>query len=104
MISNWIGIAILFESKGSWLRESGILRTALGKGLVGFYTFIMLFGTSAFIRRTEVEDEALREKFPVEWDAWAAQVPCKLLPEFFDTSLPLFPEHTYFLIDLEVRY
>jgi protein-S-isoprenylcysteine O-methyltransferase Ste14 len=68
-------------ARGSWVRESGVLGTAVGKIAVGAYAvFIVVFPLYLVLSRMEVEDRALRERFGREWDEWAGRVRYRVIP------------------------
>ena len=80
------GLAVQFGlfcwlcSRGSWVRESGVLDTVIGS--VFFYAFALCQGTLATfaIRRMGREDEELGRVFGEEWDGWARRVRYNLIP------------------------
>jgi protein-S-isoprenylcysteine O-methyltransferase Ste14 len=74
------GLLLCIATRGSWLRESGLLSTPLGLALVGICAPLIAVDAVAMIRRTFVEDEMLRKQFPGEWDRWAQKVPYRLIP------------------------
>ncbi|KAF9036918.1 hypothetical protein BDZ89DRAFT_946314 [Hymenopellis radicata] len=70
-------------SHGSWLRESGVLRTSWGAVIVGLWVFLacgMGLGASS---RVKEEDAFLKKEFGIKWDEWAARVPCRLIPGIY---------------------
>ncbi|KAF8186405.1 hypothetical protein BJ912DRAFT_971704, partial [Pholiota molesta] len=68
-------------ARGAWVRESGLLGTAVGKVAVGAYAvFIVVFPLYLVLSRMEVEDRALRERFGREWDEWAGRVRYRVIP------------------------
>ena len=76
-----IAVALLHATDGSWMRESGMLRTSLGQ--LTFITFI-LFPVVCFVTRlarVKEEEAELRKRFKKEWDqGWAVHVPYILIP------------------------
>lgn len=78
-----VGTALCHGSKGSWLRESGIMYNPIGLAMV--VPPLSLFFTIAFglMRRMRKEDEAMRELFGTEWDDWAGKVKFKLFPYIY---------------------
>ena len=68
---------------GSWLRKCGWLETVamqcVAAPFAGWVSWIMFF----LIKRTWVEDHALREKFWGNWEEWAERVPYRLVPGLF---------------------
>ena len=79
----YFGLVCWFCSRGSWLRESGVLETTAG--LVFFFPFglLMGFGMMFCVCRMGKEDEELRKVFGGEWDAWGCRVPYKLVPGLY---------------------
>ena len=80
LLAVYPGIACWFFSRGSWLRESGVLETTTGSLFV--YSFgVLLFSNVLFgISRMGREDSELRKAFGAEWDLWARRVPYRLIP------------------------
>ena len=68
---------------GSWIRECGWLETVamqcVAALFAGWASWIMFFQ----IKRTRVEDDALRDKFQGDWEDWAERVPYRLVPGLF---------------------
>ena len=80
VIINVFVIYLLHGTKGSWVRESGLMGSMLGKMVVyGFAVYTMTFSV-ALMMRTKEEDKELRLKFGKQWDDWAARVPYSLVP------------------------
>lgn len=77
-----------------FLMNCGIMLVHIGVGsggdkffpsLLRFIYNFFVFSTSAFTfylfeRRAKAEDEVLREKFGIEWMAWATRVPHRFIP------------------------
>ncbi|KAK7437942.1 hypothetical protein VKT23_018377 [Stygiomarasmius scandens] len=78
-----LGCYLFVFSKGSWVRESGVLDTVVGKIVLGGYAFAIFSGLVAMLRRTKIEDQLLKDKFGKEWEEWAKKVPYKLLPGIY---------------------
>ncbi|KAF5325227.1 hypothetical protein D9619_009717 [Psilocybe cf. subviscida] len=69
---------------GSWVRESGLWNTVLGKIIVGSYAHTVIVGTLwTVLRRMKSEDDALKRQFGKKWDAWARDVPYLILPGIY---------------------
>lgn len=67
--------------RGSWVRESGLWGTLLGKLLVAAYAHVVIFGTVyTVLRRMRAENEALKERFGAEWERWAQRVRYSVIP------------------------
>jgi protein-S-isoprenylcysteine O-methyltransferase Ste14 len=75
-----VGLLCWFASRGSLLRESGLLDTMTGILFFGGFGAWMLAILVALMRRATVEDAALREAFRGEWEEWAKRVPYAFLP------------------------
>jgi protein-S-isoprenylcysteine O-methyltransferase Ste14 len=75
-----IAIALLHATDGSWMRESGMLRTPLGQ--LVFITFILfpVVGLVTLLARVKEEEAELRKQFKKEWEDWAIHVPYMLIP------------------------
>ena len=68
-------------TKGSWIMESGLWNTMLGRLLVVVYlSAINTFITYYALARIPKEDIALRNQFGKKWDAWAKRVPYSIFP------------------------
>ncbi len=71
---------LLHATKGSWVRESGILNHFLGKMNAGFFALLMSTVSFTLFRRMRAEDRALRKRFEERWEAWAATVRYMIIP------------------------
>ena len=70
-------------SKGSWIIESGLWNTILGRLFVVMY-FTLLMSTIFFtLSRMSKEDVALRNQFGKKWDDWAMRVPYSIFPGIY---------------------
>ncbi|KAF5371772.1 hypothetical protein D9758_003363 [Tetrapyrgos nigripes] len=74
--------ALLF-GEGSFLRASGRLEGVFGMLLFYSLTISWMWGLVGFIRRTDVEDDALRNQFKKDWEDWERRVKWKLLPGLY---------------------
>ena len=75
------GAFLLHATKGSWVRESGLLRYLPGRIATGIFAFIMAVGLPIpALLRMRGEDRELRKRFGDEWDAWAAKVRYMMIP------------------------
>jgi len=71
-------------SQGSWVMESGLWDTMLGRTLVVFYFSTAIFVTSFLVlERMSKEDRALRNQFGTKWDDWAKRVPHSIFPGIY---------------------
>jgi protein-S-isoprenylcysteine O-methyltransferase Ste14 len=76
-----IGWACYHFSRGSWLRESGVLESSAGKLLASVYLGLGLLPTMfVTLGRLRREEDMLRTAFGKEWEEWARQVPSKIIP------------------------
>jgi protein-S-isoprenylcysteine O-methyltransferase Ste14 len=75
-----IAIFLLYATRGSWVRESGLLENLPGKIVTGIFAAMVALGPLGVMRRMQDEDEALRKRFGEEWEAWAAKVRYMLIP------------------------
>ena len=72
-------VFLLHATKGSWVRESGILRHLSAKIAAGIFTFIIAVALGA-LSRMKAEDRVLQRRFGDKWDAWAAKVRYMIIP------------------------
>ena len=70
-------------SRGSWVMESGLWNTMLGRMLVLAYSAVILIGAYLLLERMSKEDAALRERFGAKWDDWAKSVPYSICPGIY---------------------
>ena len=83
MMLVFIGWFLLQMSRGSWVMESGLWDTMLGRMLVLGY-FVLIFSTSyLLLDRMSKEDAALRGRFGTKWDDWAKNVPYSIFPGIY---------------------
>ncbi|PPQ95544.1 hypothetical protein CVT26_008569 [Gymnopilus dilepis] len=67
--------------EGSWIRESGLLNTAVGQLVVWTFAVVMILGTLYLtLGRMHKEDAALRKHFGRQWDEWASRVQYRVIP------------------------
>ena len=70
-------------SQGSWVMESGLWGTMVGRVLV-VINFIIIFAASYLVlERMSKEDAALRQRFGTKWDDWAKRVPYSICPGIY---------------------
>ena len=71
-------------TKGSWIIESGLWNTVLGRLLVvAYFGTIHIFITFFALARMSKEDMALRNQFGKKWDDWAKRVPYAIFPGIY---------------------
>jgi ATP-binding cassette subfamily G (WHITE) protein 2 (SNQ2) len=75
-----IGIFCWYLALGSWLRESGILRTPGAKACFGSFALMTVGVRMALFKRAAVEDNLLKKRFGQEWEEWAREVPYAIVP------------------------
>ncbi|KAG1787278.1 Isoprenylcysteine carboxyl methyltransferase family-domain-containing protein [Suillus plorans] len=76
-----IGIAAMYGSRGSWMRQSGILQVPFMKvlAMTSFSAFLTLAAWVS-IRRPAEEDQMLQRALGAEWENWAKKVKYRLIP------------------------
>ncbi|KAF8905421.1 hypothetical protein CPB85DRAFT_1224685 [Mucidula mucida] len=82
MILTIIG-AICSQLSGSWITQSGLLETCVGKVLVAYWVLVASAVIVSLILRIPSEDKMLRSAFGVEWDRWCRRVPYCLVPGIY---------------------
>ncbi|KAI3612586.1 hypothetical protein WG66_010038 [Moniliophthora roreri] len=75
-----IGSGLVHLIDGSWIKESGILNTLIGKALV--YSWLGAFGVTLVLLalRVEPEDQLMKKQFGERWEQWNEKVRYKLIP------------------------
>ncbi|KAG2117163.1 uncharacterized protein F5147DRAFT_627953 [Suillus discolor] len=75
------GIATMYGSQGSWMRQSGILRVPFIKvlAMIVFFGSVTL-ATWISLSRPAVEDKMLQLALGEEWENWAKKVRYRLIP------------------------
>ncbi|KAG6906377.1 hypothetical protein DXG01_014250 [Tephrocybe rancida] len=79
----FIGLCCWYASRGSWIRESGILHTAAGKACVGAFTAVYVKLLVSLLQRMPEEDRLMKASFGSEWEEWARRVPYWLIPGIY---------------------
>ena len=78
------GMFPCYLSKGSWIMESGLWNTMLGRLLVVIYFSVLnILGSIMLLTRMSKEDAALRNQFGKKWDDWARRVPYSIFPGIY---------------------
>lgn len=80
MVMVFIGTCCWFSSRGSWIRESGILGTMPGKVIITAFMAIYFRLVVGLLQRMPKEDELMQASFGKEWEDWALQVHYWLVP------------------------
>jgi protein-S-isoprenylcysteine O-methyltransferase Ste14 len=70
-------------SKGSWIMESGLWNTMLGRLLVVVHFSAVIYFSYSGMARMSKEDIALRNQFGKKWDDWAKRVPYSIFPGIY---------------------
>ncbi|KAF5378614.1 hypothetical protein D9615_007181 [Tricholomella constricta] len=83
MLAVHIGMYCWCGSRGSWLRESGILDTVGGKAVVICFATLEMGVLGGLLTRMPIEDAALKKEFGLQWDEWAQKVPYALIPSVY---------------------
>ncbi|KAH7928433.1 hypothetical protein BV22DRAFT_1192835 [Leucogyrophana mollusca] len=78
-----IGVCIMHGSRGSWLRESGILDVIGVKELVMTWLVIRILAVVSLVKRIPKEDEMMKENFQDEWLDWSSRVKYRLIPGIY---------------------
>ncbi|KAK7439804.1 hypothetical protein VKT23_017380, partial [Stygiomarasmius scandens] len=74
------GIFTVLSSRGSWVRESGILETLLGQlAAVGYMALWAAVSVSLLLRLPK-EERVLKKEFGKQWVDWKSRVPWKIVP------------------------
>ncbi|KAF8629852.1 hypothetical protein AX15_003214 [Amanita polypyramis BW_CC] len=77
------GFALWHLSTGSWVRECGALTSKPCQAVFWAHSLLASTICSGLISRIFKEDEALRGAFGETWEAWARDVPYKLIPGLY---------------------
>jgi len=77
------GITMCHLSPHSWLRECGLLRSGLGKLIVGVWMAWNAAWTAGLISRADEEERVLERRFGVVWKHWAWMVPNRFIPGIY---------------------
>lgn len=78
-----IGNILMHLAPGSWVRESGILDTTVGKIVAATFVAHWMIVFPLSLGRVKIEDEVLSKEFGDEWQAWAQRTPYKMIPYVF---------------------
>ena len=78
------GLFPWYLGKGTWVMESGLWNTMLGKLLVVMYFAVLnTLGSFLLLGMMSKEDMALRDQFGKKWDDWAERVPYSIFPGIY---------------------
>ncbi|KAF9269488.1 hypothetical protein L218DRAFT_270827 [Marasmius fiardii PR-910] len=70
-------------SRGSWIRESGILDTLWGRSIIFVWFGGIAIMAGTLMMRIKSEEEILHNEFGDQWEKWREDVPYKLLPGLY---------------------
>ncbi|KAF8891388.1 hypothetical protein BD779DRAFT_1670996 [Infundibulicybe gibba] len=79
----YLGIAMWHADRNSWLRQSSVLDTSVGRALVGSLAILLALGSIPMLGRIPKEDATLRKEFGEDWERWARRVPYSLIPGIY---------------------
>ncbi|KAG2111356.1 hypothetical protein DEU56DRAFT_749640 [Suillus clintonianus] len=79
----YVGIIAMYVSKGSWMRESGVLQVPIVKVLAGVCFFLLTAFAGTAIQRPPTEDKMLQRALGEEWENWARRVKYRLIPGIY---------------------
>ncbi|KAH7928432.1 hypothetical protein BV22DRAFT_1058956 [Leucogyrophana mollusca] len=82
-ITCMVGICIMHGSRGSWLRESGVLGVTGVKAVILPWLAMYGFSMVALVMRVPKEDAMMRANFKDEWLAWVRNVKYRLIPGIY---------------------
>ncbi|PBK86384.1 hypothetical protein ARMGADRAFT_999022 [Armillaria gallica] len=80
LLMTMAGEAAIQCSRGSWLRECGLMEMLAMKVYLGILIFPMLLLTYSSTRRGWHEDAILKAEFGNAWTEWAKETPYRLIP------------------------
>ncbi|KAK7462935.1 hypothetical protein VKT23_007516 [Stygiomarasmius scandens] len=79
----FIGLYAVLFGEGSYMQVKGILQTSSGRVIFCCINFFLMHFVHFLIKRIDVEDAFLRERFGKEWEDWARKVQWKLIPRLY---------------------
>lgn len=77
------GLCLSLMTPGSWLVETGVLNSWVGRAVVGSWHLWAWYLWLCVFSRARKEDEYLREQFGQQWIEWQKRVPYRILPGIF---------------------
>ncbi|KAK0499089.1 hypothetical protein EDD18DRAFT_1155365 [Armillaria luteobubalina] len=83
LLMTMAGEAIIQCSRGSWLRECGLLSMFAPRVYLALLIFPMLLLSYSSTMRGIREDKSLEELFGDEWRDWAKRTPYRLIPSIY---------------------
>jgi protein-S-isoprenylcysteine O-methyltransferase Ste14 len=80
----YIGVLILYGSRTSWLRDSGVIDTIPAlKSAVLVWVVEGAITTMGLLLRVSQEEEVMKAQFGDEWKRWAKVVRYRLIPGIY---------------------
>lgn len=73
------GAYVMHFGANGWIQECRVMHTP-ARWLVFMWVTLLLLGPVTVFGRMPVEDEALKRRFGVTWEAYAKRVPYRLVP------------------------
>ncbi|KAG5642197.1 hypothetical protein DXG03_003413 [Asterophora parasitica] len=80
MLAVECGMYCWYAAEGSWLRESGLLDTSVGRVVTTVVAMYKMGIMVSLLRRVRVEDAELRKVFGAQWMEWARDVRYTIIP------------------------
>ncbi|KAG6910479.1 hypothetical protein DXG01_010404 [Tephrocybe rancida] len=80
MLAIHIGMYCWCGSRGSWLRELGLLDTLGGRAAVFIFATFEMGVMAGLVARIPVDDAALKKLSGEQWVLWVRQVPYAIIP------------------------
>ena len=78
-----VGGLLPWHLEKSWIIESGLWNTMLGKFFVVIYFSLLILMIFFTLARMSKEDIALKKQFGKKWDDWAKKVPYSIFPGIY---------------------
>ncbi|KAL0569977.1 hypothetical protein V5O48_011982 [Marasmius crinis-equi] len=76
-----VGLLVVFSAGNSWLGESGVLESALGRLVAGAWLAVCVVGDTVLVaKRVPREEGLLKKEFGKEWSEYRKRVPWRLIP------------------------
>jgi len=79
----FIGVLILYGSRTSWLRDSGVLAIPGLKAIVLIWLIERTITAICLVRRISEEEEVVKSNFGDDWKRWAKVVRYQLIPGIY---------------------
>ncbi|KAI0666375.1 ICMT-domain-containing protein [Trametes maxima] len=69
--------------RGSWVWESGVLESALGRAGIGIWVGYAFCVWVSILKRCAAEDATLHREFGAQWEEWSKRTPARLFPGIY---------------------